>query len=91
MFYVVFLSNFLVLQWNRYNNSFFAVLGVEHLSTYLKVYRVGDIVDVKVKNAKMNLTICCIKTVDFESIFKFSFFVFNTSFQKATHLSKVSS
>ena len=24
------------------------MLGVEHLSTYLKIYKVGDIVDVKV-------------------------------------------
>ena len=24
--------------------------GVEHLSTYLKVYKIGDIVDVKVRN-----------------------------------------
>ena len=32
--------------------------GVEHLSTYLKVYKIGDIVDVKVRNMNWFFTVC---------------------------------
>ena len=31
------------------------MLGVEHLSTYLKIYKVGDIVDVKVLKVLNNI------------------------------------
>ena len=37
----------LARQWLKWSTLCF-VLGVEHLSTYLKIYKVGDIVDVKV-------------------------------------------
>ena len=32
--------------------------GVEHLSTYLKVYKIGDIVDIKVRNMNWFFTVC---------------------------------
>ena len=32
--------------------------GVEHLSTYLKVYKIGDIVDIKVRNMNLFFTVC---------------------------------
>ena len=31
--------------------------GVEHLSTYLKVYKIGDIVDVKVSKLQFNMIV----------------------------------
>ena len=32
--------------------------GVEHLSTYLKVYKIGDIVDIKVRYMNLFFTVC---------------------------------
>ena len=52
--------------------------GVEHLSTYLKVYKIGDIVDIKVRNMNWFFILCfevvsspCMEDLKKQNLFDF--------------------